>query len=184
MVAPGHRARRGAPRSMLAVVVALGLLTGFVGVRLLTRPEVERPTRPASAPGAPSPSVAEPTALAVLRAWDEARARAYARSDPHLLATLYVSGSRTGAADLAVLAGYRARDLRVTSMRTRLIAADVLLRTPTRLRVRVTDVLDGALVRGSDGRSWPLPRDRPSTRIVRLRLDAAGWRVVEAYPAR
>ena len=43
------------------------------------------------------PTPAEPVdALAVLRAWDERRAAAWARGDPAALSELYVAGSRTG----------------------------------------------------------------------------------------
>ena len=86
----------------------------------------------------------------MLRAWDARRSRAYAHADGAALADLYVAGSRTGAADRAVLRGYRDRGLRVTGMRTQVLAARVLRESGRRLVLLVTDVLVDAVA--GDGR--------------------------------
>jgi len=158
---------------VLVVSAVLGLLTGVTAVGLATAGDDPPPTRSTSA-GVKSDTVR------LLRAWDHRRARAYATGDPSALATLYVAGSRTGAADVAVLRGYLRRDLRVTGMRTQLLGADVVERGRRRLTVLVTDVLARAVATSGD-RRWALPRDRPSTRRVVLVRVAGEWRVEEAY---
>ena len=96
-------------------------------------------------PAAVEARAAEPYAVRVLRAWDARRSRAYARADGAALADLYVAGSRTGAADREVLRGYRDRGLRVTGMRTQVLAARVLDESGRRLVLLVTDVLVDAV---------------------------------------
>jgi hypothetical protein len=167
-------ARRRLPVAVLVASAVLGLVTGVTAVVVAMRgdrPPDRDVVRDAGA---------EPFAVAVLRRWDARRSRAYADADPAALRELYVTGSRAGAADLAVLRGYRERDLRVTGMRTQVLGLRVVGRTPRRLTVVVTDVLAGA-VAVSGQRRWALPRDRPSTRRVVLVRDGGRWRVAEAY---
>ena len=161
-------------RMVLVVAAVLGLVTGVAVVTLALRePEPGRAAVQAQA--------AEPSAVRVLRAWDARRSRAYAHADGAALADLYVAGSRTGAADRAVLRGYRARGLRVTGMRTQVLAARVLRESARRVVLLVTDVLVDAVA--GDGRRarWALPHDRPSTRRVVLVHGEGTWRVAEAY---
>ena len=160
------------PVPVLVAAAVLGLLTGLTAV-VATSGDEPSPARSTFA-GAESDTVR------LLRSWDRRRARAYRRGDPSALSALYVPGSRTGAADAAVLGGYLDRDLRVTGMRTQLLGADVVERGERRLTVLVTDVLTGAVAMSGHGR-WALPRDRPSTRRVVLVRDAGEWRVEEAY---
>jgi hypothetical protein len=159
---------------VLVVAAVLGLVSGVAVVALALRGAEP-------GPAAVEARAAEPYAVHVLRAWDARRSRAYAHADGAALADLYVAGSRTGAADLAVLRGYRARGLRVTGMRTQVLAARVLRESGKRLVLRVTDVLVDAMA--GDGRRarWALPHDRPSTRRVVLVLVRGTWLVAEAY---
>ena len=183
------------PLPVLVASVVLGLLTGVVAVVVSTRGE----ERPAVAEDAAGRAVGSDDrgddrrddrnedavvvdAVRLLRGWDARRARAYARGAPSALAALYTAGSRTGAADVAVLRGYVARHLRVTGMRTQVLGAQVVRHDDGRLVVDVTDVLVGA-VAASVGRRWPLPRDHPTTRRVVLVRHVGGWRVREAYEA-
>ena len=161
------------PVPVLVASAVLGLLTGVTTVVLATDGD-ERPALRSTSAGV------EDDVVRLLRAWDRRRARAYAHGDPVALEQLYVAGSRTGAADLAVLRGYLGRDLRVTGMRTQLLASEVVERGGRRLTVLVTDVLSGAVATSGD-RRWALPRDRPSTRRVVLVRVAGEWRVDEAY---
>ena len=93
------------------------------------------------------------------------RSRAFARGDGAALADLYVAGSRTGAADRAVLRGYRERGLRVTGMRTQVLSATVMRESESRIVLLVTDVLtDAVAVAGAEALG---PAPRPS-------LDASG----------
>ena len=163
------------PLRVLVGSVVLGLLTGVTAVVVAAGGDDQR------AATAASPGV-ESEAVRLLRAWDDRRARAYARGDPVALAALYVPGSRTGAADVRVLRGYVARDLRVCGMRTQVLGADVIRRTARRLVVEVTDVLLGAVARSGE-RGWTLPRDQPSRRRVVLVLRDGRWQVEEAYRA-
>jgi hypothetical protein len=172
----GHRSR---PLAVLVSSAVLGLVTG-VGAVLLAKGDGDDASRSrevaAHTDGAPY-------ALRVLRAWDARRSRAFARGDAAALAALYVPGSRTGAADRAVLRSYRQRGLSVTGMRTQVLAAEVLRESERRLVLRVTDVLVDAVA--ADGRElrWPLPHDRPSTRRVVLVDHDGTWRVAEVYAA-
>jgi hypothetical protein len=116
------------------------------------------------------------TAVEVLREWDEARAAAYASGSVRALRALYVGTS--GASDVRLLRSYLRRDYRVEGMRMQLIAVTVLDRGDRALRLRVTDRLQGAVAVRA-GREEALPRDRASTRVVRLSKGADGsWRVV------
>lgn len=142
-------------------------------------------TEPVPVPAAavsPGTSGTESRAVRVLRDWDARRAAAWASGDPARLAVLYVPGSRTGRVDRAMLAAYADRGLRVTGLRMRLLAVEVLAADPGRLRLRVTDRLARAVARGP-GTRVRLPRDRPTTRVVVLCRGPGGWRVVEVVPA-
>ncbi|MEO6512081.1 MAG: hypothetical protein ABIO16_13870 [Nocardioides sp.] len=165
---------RRMPLSVLVVSVVLGLGTGATAVVVGSRHH-----QPSTSMTTPSAG-AESEAVRLLRAWDARRARAYARGDVEALRLLYVAGSRTGRADVAVLRGYVGRDLTVSGMHTQVLGADVVGRTARRLTVEVTDVLVSA-VASSGERRWALPRDRPSTRRVLLVRVRGEWRVSEAY---
>ena len=117
----------------------------------------------------------------MLRAWDVRRSTAFARGDDAALAALDTPGSRTGATDRQVLAGYRERGLRVTGMTTQVLSAVVLRDGAGLIEVRVTDVLVDAVVTDLGDVRWALPRDRPTTRRVVLVLRDGRWQVAEAY---
>jgi hypothetical protein len=172
----GHRTL---PLVVLVSAAVLGLVTGVAAV-VLAKGEGDDGSRGSGFAAHPDDA---PYAVRVLRAWDARRSRAFARGDAAALAALYVPGSRTGAADRAVLRGYRQRGLSVTGMRTQVLAAEVLLQSERRLVLLVTDVLVDAVA--ADGRElrWPLPRDRPSTRRVVLVDHDGAWRVAEVYAA-
>lgn len=132
-------------------------------------------SRPAHAP------VGVPARLAasdVLRAWDEARSRAFADGDVAALRGLYVLGSAAGTADVGMMRAYLDRGLRVEGMRMQVLSLDVLSAEGGRLRLRVTDRLaDGAVAVGART-EVPLPADAASTRVVELvRSEDASWRV-------
>ena len=112
----------------------------------------------------------------VLREWDEARASAYASGSVAELRELYVGGA--GASDVRLLRSYLGRGYRVEGMRMQLLAVRVLAGGPGRWRLRVTDRLAGGDAVGH-GQRLPLPRDRASTRTVRLERGRDDrWRVV------
>lgn len=117
-------------------------------------------------------------AVRILRGWDHRRSRAYARGDLAAVAALYVPGSRASASDVALLRSYLRRGLRVEGLATQILAVDVLLRARTRLRLRSTDRVRGAVAVGASTRVV-LPRDQASTRVISLRRPSAdvAWRV-------
>ncbi|GAB3787729.1 hypothetical protein [Nocardioides ungokensis] len=158
------------PRALLALLVVSVVGTAAVVlVGLAAGPEAA--PRPAAASDERDP-------LAALHAWDRRRARAWARGDLAALRRLYVPGSRAGRRDLAMLAAWDRRGLRVHGMRMQVLAADVRARSSRRLVVVVTDRLADAVAVGP-GTRVPLPRDAASTRTVVLRRpDGMGrWRV-------
>ena len=160
--------------AVLVLSAVLGLLTGVAVVVLATEPEPVREV------AFDSPAVG-PEALRVLRAWDVQRSLAYARADGAALARLYVPGSRAGAADRALLRGFRERGLRVTGMRTQVLSATLLRESGRRIVLLVTDVLTDAVAEDRHDLRVPLPCDRPSTRrVVLVRTDDV-WQVAEAY---
>lgn len=121
-------------------------------------------------------------ALSLLREWDHQRSRAWAGGDPAALADLYAPGSRTGRRDHDMLAAYADRGLRVIGLRTQVLGAALRFRAPGRMTLEVTDRVVGGRAVGR-GLRIPLPRDRPSTRLVTLRRVAGTWRVAEVRPA-
>lgn len=98
------------------------------------------------------------------------------------LSDLYTRGSRAGLHDRAMLAAYLDRGLRVAGLRTQVLVVSLRSWGPGRFTVEVTDrVVGGQAVGG--GVRVPLPRDRPSTRVISLRRVAGAWRVTEVRPA-
>jgi hypothetical protein len=119
-------------------------------------------------------------ALTVLRAWDERRTAAWAAGDPAALDALYLPGSRTGRADVAMLRAYRRRGLRVLGIRTQVLQVRVAARTGDRLALLVTDRLVGATAMGG-GRRVSLPSGGATTRRITLRLADGRWLVAEVH---
>jgi hypothetical protein len=113
-------------------------------------------------------------AATVLHAWDRARAAAWARGSPAALRRLYVAGA--GASDVRLLQAYRQRGLRVAGLRVQVLALDVVHHEPGRWLLRVTDRVSGGTVVGAGVRE-PLPRDRSTTRTLRLVRRAGEWRM-------
>lgn len=168
------------PRRLLPALaaVACACVVATLAVTLLP-PRDARPTSP-SRPVTSAPSVPGSGPAAVLAAWDERRAAAWAEGDVEALGELYVDGSRTGAADARLLRRYRTRDLTVTGLTTQLLALDVVERMPSRLVLVVTDRVVGGRAVGGGSTPVALPADRASTRRVVLRREVGRWRVVEA----
>jgi hypothetical protein len=160
------------PRRLLPILVGLTLVAVLGTAALVSlRPEPGRP-----APRPVSSTLDGPRA--VLADWDARRAAAWASGDVERLRSLYAAGSRSGRADVRMLASYVDRGLTVRGMRTQVLALDVLDATSRSVRVRVTDRVSGA--EAVDGDSViPLPDDRPSTRLVVLRLVEGEWLVDE-----
>jgi hypothetical protein len=120
--------------------------------------------------------------LRLLRGWDRERSEAYATGSASRLRALYVPGAAVGAADLRVLHGWTRRGLRVSGMRTQVLALSVLDASPDRMRLRLTDRLTGAVARGRGGPVL-LPRDRASTRELTLVRGGRRWRVAAVRDA-
>jgi hypothetical protein len=92
------------------------------------------------------------------------------------LRELYADGA--GADDVRLLSSYVRRGYRVEGMQMQLLDVRVRTHEPGGWLLRVTDRLAGGEAVGY-GERLALPRDRASTRTVRLERDTAGrWRVV------
>lgn len=128
---------------------------------------------------AAAPSADEEVALRVLRAWDRARAQAWAHGSTSQLRRLYPRGSAAAAEDVARLEAYAARGLVVEGMRMQILSADVTRLGPGRLQVVVTDRLTGAEVvaRADPSMRVPLPRDLATTWTVVLTQAGRRWLV-------
>lgn len=165
-------ARMFGARSLLAATLLLATGTACGS------PGSEDPSAP------PAPERPEVAAARAFASWDAARAEAWAADDPHALLALYRSGAARG--DLEALARWHARGLRVTGLRTQVLALEVLDSAPGRYRLRLrARIADTARVVGlyvdGDGHDQragtPLPHDTARTRVVVLaRVDGA-WRV-------
>ena len=134
---------------------------------------------------APTPTPPRPgvEAAAVVHAWDQRRAQAWAAGDVAALGALYVPGSAAGRADLRMLRAWRSRDLRVTGMHCQLLSVVVRRSSSTQLDLLVTDRLVGGVAVGRGVRR-PLPRDRSSTWRLLLVRGAGEWLVAQASPVR
>jgi hypothetical protein len=128
----------------------------------------------AAAPAGPPP-------VAILRAWDADRARAWARGDQHLMRALYTPGSVAGRHDRAMLRAWTSRGLVVRRLRTQLVSVRVLAHYRSSWTLLVTDRLAGGVAVGA-GLRRPLPRDQATTRTVRLLRVHGWWRVASVQP--
>jgi hypothetical protein len=132
--------------------------------------------------GPPVEAVAEESPVAVLQAWDERRAAAWATDDVGALRRLYVARSTAGERDVAMLRRYVERGLTVAALDVQVLSGEVLEQVPSRVTVEVTERL--ARASASDGeRWWRLPRGGVSTRRVTLRLVRGEWRVARVSSA-
>ncbi|QIG43605.1 hypothetical protein G5V58_13305 [Nocardioides anomalus] len=187
--APRRRARAGLRGALLgalaalvtAAVIGAGVLLGGAqrGPMAAAPPATRAPAAVLGAAGAD----AAPPEVAVLRAWDAARADAWARGDPALLRPLYTPGSAAGRRDRAMLRAWADRGLVVRDLATRLLAVRTLQRSADRWTLQVTDRVTGAAAARDGTALGPLPRDGPTTRTVHLRLLDGRWRVSAVRPA-
>ncbi|WP_134741543.1 hypothetical protein [Nocardioides sp. 503] len=153
-------------------VVLILLLT----VACSSAPSAERSTGP------PVAAVAQDSPVAVLQAWDERRATAWASGDVRALRRLYVAGSVAGRRDAAMLRRYVERGLTVPTLDVQVLSGRMLAQHPHRLTVEVTERL--ARASASDGaRWWRLPRGGVTTRRVTLLLAGGEWRVARVDSA-
>lgn len=178
------RRRAGARWRLLALATGALVVTVVAAVLVAVDLPLGSEEPPAAGAGRAATTVAAPAhlpAVDVLRRWDRRRAQAFAAGDVDALRRLYVPGSGAGAADVAVLAAYVSRGLRVEGMRMQVLGVDVLEESPGVVRVRVTDRLASAFAVDALGRRVRLPRDAASRRVVELRRRGADgeWRVAE-----
>jgi hypothetical protein len=169
--------------SLSLLVTALAVGTGVLTVP--ARHPALRPQRAVLSVAAPAPPESESEscaarALAVLGHWDRRRARAWARGDPAALTRLYAVGSGTARRDLAMLAAYRSRGLRVRSMGRQVLAVHLRSCGARRISLLLTDRLVDAVAVGRGHRTG-LPDGRPVIRRVELRRHDGVWRVSEVY---
>jgi hypothetical protein len=118
------------------------------------------------------------TPLRLLGAWDAARAAAYAEGSVPALRRLYTPGSSAGDADVEMLREYGARGFRVVGMEMQILRVEVLDHRPGEWLLEVTDRLHDA-VAVSEAERIRLPRDRASTRELRLVRRHGRWLVDE-----
>jgi hypothetical protein len=148
------------------LVLALGVTCGLIGVAVSSAKHPEGGRTGAATAAGRSSGPGQPRALAVLHAWDERRAQAWAAGDTAALGGLYVNGSAAGAADVRLLQHYVQRGVVVPELRMQVLQASVLVDRPRHVVVRVTERLASREV-------------RVGARVVRLPLDSADVHVVD-----
>ncbi|WP_030484015.1 hypothetical protein [Nocardioides aequoreus] len=159
--------------------VGLGITACVVALALLA------PGGPAQAPDrdAPTRSEAAPArddvrrAVAVLTAWDERRAAAWAAVDASALRALYAPGSSAGRADVRLLRRWRDAGWRVEWLTTQLVSVRVRLAAARRLELRVVDRLAGGRLVSRAGDERVLPGTPPRARSLVLERRGGDWRV-------
>jgi hypothetical protein len=180
----GHSGPMGQHRTAMAISLTVVGLALTAAVAWFGDGTSARPAVSTSGGESVETVAAEIPGLAVLRRWDERRARAYAAGDLAALGRLYVPHSRAGTADARLLRGYRRRGLRVVGMRMQVLAVDVRRHTRAVVRIRVTDRLADAVAVGHR-RRVKLPEDRASAHVVMLRRSSGhGWRMVSVLDDR
>lgn len=166
------------PRRLLPVLAAVACACVVATlVVTMTRSGEQTPVERAPRPTGKGQVAAGPAAI--LAAWDELRAAAWAEGDAEALAGLYADGSRAGRADVRLLRHYRQRGLTVEGLATQVLALEVLGRSRARLELLVTDRLVGGEAVGG-ATPVPLPADRASTRRIVLVREGAAWVVAGA----
>ena len=167
-------------RTRISLAVGVTLLSLAVGLLCC----LDGPGDRAGAAGGP-PAAApaqRPEGLRGLSKWDGLRAAAYASGDVGALRALYAPGSATGRRDVAVLRAYAVRGLVVRGMRMQVLACEITSSGPHRIRVTVTDRLQGAVAFPSAARdptAIRLPTGQPSRRVVTVVRRAGRWLVAE-----
>ncbi len=164
----------GVVRLLTAALLSLLGCVLAVGLAGLGRGD---PAAPTATPAA-RPVADRTAALAVLRAWDDARSEAWQRGRVRALRRLYVEGSQSGRADTALLTAYAERGLRVDGLTVQRADVRVVAASGDRLVLVVTDRVVGGAAVGARGRV-ALPRDDWSTRTVVLVHESGRWRVAE-----
>ena len=182
------RTGRPGPRALtLGVTAAVVLAVAALVVTAAARTDPGAPPGPGpAAPAAPvMPDVSVTQAvqsLAVLRAWDAARAEAWSRGDAADLRRLYTHGSVAGRRDVGMLRRWIERGLVVRRMTMQVVAVELRARTQRRIVLLVTDRLsDAVAVRLGGGRPQALPRDGMTTRRLAFVRRGGEWRLASAY---
>ncbi len=195
VVPAGQRARPagGSPRgwTVLGCVVV-----GVVVLAVIAVPGSGRrsPAGPANRSGvntvvAPSPPYAErplPTQTTarwagVVRDLDAVRERAWRQGRPAVLGSVYVLGSPLLRRDQAMQAEYADRGLRVAGASLDLDRVRVVARRPGVVRLVMVDELGPLVARAGDGRTRPLPDDRPSRHLLELRREGEKWQIADVW---
>jgi hypothetical protein len=170
-------------RTRITLAVGSVLLALAAGLLFCLDSPGDRAVAAGPATAAPAQLPAE---LRILSAWDRRRSAAYASSDVAALRALYAPGSGAGRRDAAVLRAYADRGLVVRDLRMQVLACDISFSGPRRIRLVVTDRVQGAVVvRGAarDPTAIRLPADQPSRRVVAFVRRDGRWLVAEVRTA-
>lgn len=157
-------------------------------------PATAGPPPPTPPPSTPRPTEASPTDTTtaapttdrwrrILASLDHRRAEAFAADEPELLRAVYVAGSQVMRQDRATLAAYRARGLRLTDLRMRVLRLRMVEVRGSRVVLEVVDQLAAATAVDRSGKATPLRADQPSAHRIVISRTPAGWRIASVRPA-
>jgi hypothetical protein len=164
-------------RTLLLLAIVLTVATVWVGGLMHgARPEPVRAAVAEPLVAAPLPVASR--ALAVLRAWDGRRSSAWRRGDARALARLYARGSVAGLRDVADLARWRKRGLRVAGLRQQLTSLHVVRHSVGSLLVQVTERTVGGVALGRRTRLG-VPQSAWASHRIALERVGRRWLVSE-----
>jgi hypothetical protein len=169
-------------RTRTLVLLAILLVVGPVWLAGLVRAGGGPPPVRAAV-GTPSGVTPRVRALGVLHRWDGRREAAWSRGDPAALARLYLPSSRAGRRDVAALARWRRRGLRVTGLGQQVTSLRLVRGVDARLDVVVVDRTVGGVAIGRGVRAAVPPSPWRRHRIS-LRRVAGVWQVAEVTASR
>jgi len=127
------------------------------------------------------PDRTEPDWLAIVRALEATRSKAFNSGDVSLLRSVYVAGSPALMADVATLRRLSAGHLRAEGFAMTPIRVQVLAASPPRITLRVIDEISAYTL--SDRRTLThVASTAPRTLTMTLFANSEVWRIAEIHP--
>ncbi|TWD83236.1 serine/threonine protein kinase [Kribbella amoyensis] len=129
-------------------------------------------------PSAPHATSNQPSAwLQILKSLDQQRSRAFASLDPTALSAVYHPGSPPWTADRALLATYKAQQVRIDNLQIQIQHLTIEKADPTTTVLRVTDRLYSGTATDKAGHRTTFEPGTPTPRRITLTATNNTWRI-------